>query len=67
MAANQQAVIQTLHSLLPSYTHPSFPAELISTAISLHASSRTRAANLKADEEIAREFACCHLAADRYA
>ncbi|KAB8342739.1 hypothetical protein FH972_022337 [Carpinus fangiana] len=65
MQSQQAATSQNLHVLLPSYTRPTFPQELISLSQSLQALSRSRASTLKPDEEIARGFACCHLACER--
>lgn len=56
---------QTLHTLLPTCNIP--PAQLISLATSLLAQSKAVAPALKADEEIARSFACCHIACQRLA
>jgi origin recognition complex subunit 6 len=57
------AISQSLSSLLPSITAP--PPHLISLAESLLALSRQRASHLKAEEEIARAYACCEIACDR--
>jgi len=55
---------QALLSLLP--THNSIlPQPLIELASSLLAQSRHRATILKAEEEIARPYACAHIACDR--
>ncbi|KAK4166251.1 origin recognition complex, subunit 6 [Cladorrhinum sp. PSN259] len=57
-------VEQALLSLLP--THNSvLPQPLIDLASSLLAQSRHRASTLKAEEEIARPYACAHIACDR--
>lgn len=55
---------QALLSLMPS-SGSELPPRLIELAESLVAQSRHKASNLKADEEVARLYACCHLAADR--
>ena len=70
---------QALVTLIPTYTHKhafnveavinndsSLPPELVSLAASLLAHSRSKAASLKAEEEIARSYACAHLACERY-
>ena len=57
------AITQSLSSLLPSLTVP--PPRLLNTAESLLALSRQRATHLKAEEEIARAYACCEIACDR--
>lgn len=72
---NRPILEQALTTLIPTYTHKhndidsdgsSFlPAELISLAGSLLAHSRSKAASLKAEEEIARTYACAHLACER--
>ncbi|CAK7262480.1 hypothetical protein SEPCBS57363_000069 [Sporothrix epigloea] len=53
-----------LRSLLPTHNGP-FPPQLTELAGSLLAQSRHRASALKADEEIARSYACAHIACDR--
>ncbi|KAL1900936.1 hypothetical protein Sste5346_001997 [Sporothrix stenoceras] len=53
-----------LRSLLPTHNGP-FPPQLTELAGSLLAQSRHRASTLKADEEIARSYACAHIACDR--
>ena len=55
---------QALRSLLPTHNGP-FPPQLADLASSLLAQSRHRASTLKADEEIARSYACAHIACDR--
>ncbi len=57
-------VDQALRSLLPGYGPP-FPPQLADLAGVLLAQSRHRASTLKADEEIARPYACAHIAYDR--
>ncbi|KAF2720566.1 hypothetical protein K431DRAFT_295059 [Polychaeton citri CBS 116435] len=54
-----------LATLLPTIAF--LPPELISLSSSLLAQSRGRAATLKQDEEIARTYACCHIACERLA
>lgn len=53
-----------LHSLLPTH-NGALPPQLVDLAGSLLAQSRQRASTLKADEDIARAYACAHLACDR--
>ncbi|KAI1199319.1 origin recognition complex, subunit 6 [Nemania serpens] len=54
----------TLYSLLPSYSTP-LPQPLLELASSLLAQSRHSAGALKADEEVARSYACAHIACER--
>lgn len=56
-------VEQTLHTLLP--TTNVLPPQLVTVANSLLAQSKHAASTLKPDEEIARIYACCHLACQR--
>ncbi|KAK4228906.1 origin recognition complex, subunit 6 [Podospora fimiseda] len=59
-----RSIEQALLSLLP--THNSvLPQPLTDLASSLLAQSRHRASTLKAEEEIARPYACAHIACDR--
>ncbi|KAL9610114.1 MAG: hypothetical protein Q9167_005160 [Letrouitia subvulpina] len=60
-----KASAQALMSLVPSLTGP-LPRELLERAVSLLAQSRNKASSLKAEEEIARTYACAHLACERY-
>ena len=55
---------QTLIGLIPSLSGP-LPPELLDLAVSLLAQSRSKAGSLKADEEIARSYACANLACER--
>ncbi|EGS23465.1 uncharacterized protein CTHT_0001580 [Thermochaetoides thermophila DSM 1495] len=55
---------QTLFSLIPTHTGP-LPQQLLDLASSLLAQSRHRAATLKPDEEVARPYACAHIACER--
>ena len=55
---------QALMGLIPTLTGP-LPSELLELAMSLLAQSRSKASNLKADEEIARSYACANLACER--
>ncbi|KAH8162482.1 hypothetical protein CIB48_g5755 [Xylaria polymorpha] len=54
----------TLYSLLPSYS-TSLPQPLLELASSLLAQSRHSAGALKVDEEVARSYACAHIACER--
>ncbi|KAI1181514.1 origin recognition complex, subunit 6 [Nemania serpens] len=54
----------TLYSLLPSYS-TALPQPLLELASSLLAQSRHSAGALKADEEVARSYACAHIACER--
>lgn len=56
----------TLSALLPAYTAGPLPKPLLNLAAALYAQSRSKAATLKPEEEIARSYACCHLACERY-
>ncbi|KAI0968000.1 origin recognition complex, subunit 6 [Xylaria arbuscula] len=54
----------TLYSLLPSHA-TTLPQPLLDLASSLLAQSRQTAGALKADEEVARSYACAHIACER--
>ncbi|KAI1506698.1 origin recognition complex, subunit 6 [Biscogniauxia marginata] len=54
----------TLLSLLPTYT-TDLPQPLLELASSLLAQSRNNAGTLKAEEEVARSYACAHIACER--
>ncbi|GAW15090.1 hypothetical protein ANO14919_044990 [Xylariales sp. No.14919] len=54
----------TLYSLLPSYS-TALPQPLLELASSLLAQSRHSAGVLKVDEEVARSYACAHIACER--
>lgn len=54
---------QALTSLVPSLSN--LPTELIDLATSLLTQSRSKAASLKQEEEVARGYACAHLACER--
>lgn len=58
-------VEQALLSLLPTQ-NSNLPSTLVELAGSLLSQSRHKASTLKAEEEIARTYACAHLACDRY-
>lgn len=60
------AVMLSLSSLLPTHPFPPEP-ELTALATSLLAQSRHLAPHLKANEEVARTFACAHIACGRLA
>ncbi|KAL2024153.1 hypothetical protein VTK56DRAFT_9933 [Thermocarpiscus australiensis] len=59
-----RSIEQALLSLLPTH-NSALPEPLTELASSLLAQSRHRASTLKAEEEIARPYACAHLACDR--
>ncbi|KAL2155437.1 hypothetical protein VTH82DRAFT_179 [Thermothelomyces myriococcoides] len=59
-----RSIEQTLLSLLPTHSS-TLPQQLTDLASSLLAQSRNRASTLKAEEEVARLYACAHLACDR--
>lgn len=59
-----KAMEQDLMGLLPSLTGP-LPRELSHLAASLLAQSRSKASSMKPEEEIARGYACAHLACER--
>jgi origin recognition complex subunit 6 len=61
---NKKAVERDILGLLPSITLP-LPHELTDLAVSLLAQSRSKASSLKPEEEIARGFACSHIACER--
>ena len=56
---------QTLYSLMPQWSSD-LPQPLVDLAGSLLAQSRFKASTLKAEEEVARLYACAHIACDRY-
>ena len=58
-------ITQALTSLIPSLSGP-LPPELIELSASLLAQSRNKASSLKAEEEIARLYACANIACERY-
>ncbi|KAK4189832.1 origin recognition complex, subunit 6 [Podospora australis] len=59
-----RSIEQALHSLLPTH-NSALPQPLTELASSLLAQSRNRASTLKAEEEIARSYACANIACDR--
>ncbi len=59
-----RALETDLFSLLPTYSQ-SLPQPLVELASSLLAQSRHRASTLKQEEEVARAYACCHIACER--
>ncbi|KAL8903096.1 MAG: hypothetical protein Q9207_004145 [Kuettlingeria erythrocarpa] len=59
-----KAVIQALNGLVPELNGP-LPPELLELAMSLLAQSRNKASSLKPEEEIARTYACAHIACER--
>lgn len=60
-----RSIAQALSGLVPTLNE--LPAELLDLAVSLLAQSRSHASSLKAEEEIARSYACANLACERYA
>ena len=59
-----RSVTQALTGLVPSL-NGLLPPELVELAVSLLAQSRSKASSLKADEEIARSYACANIACER--
>ncbi len=59
-----RATVQALNGIIPSLSGP-LPPELVELATSLLAQSRNKASSLKADEEIARSYACANIACER--
>lgn len=60
-----RAILQALNGLVPTISGP-LPPELVNLATSLLAQSRNKASNLKAEEEIARTYACANIACERF-
>ncbi len=60
-----RSIEQALGGLVPTLSV--IPPDLLELATSLLAQSRTRASNLKAEEEIARSYACANIACERFA
>lgn len=61
---SKSTVEQALISLIPTLNGP-LPVELVELAMSLLSLSRSLAHSLKAEEEIARPYACAQLASER--
>ena len=61
---SRASIEQALIGLIPTLNGP-LPTELVELAVSLLARSRSVASSLKADEEIARPYACAQLACER--
>ncbi len=59
-----RSIEQALTSMIPRY-NGFLPPELIELASSLLAQSRSKASNLKAEEEIGRTYACANIACER--
>ncbi|KAK0741846.1 origin recognition complex subunit 6-domain-containing protein [Apiosordaria backusii] len=59
-----RSIEQALLSLIPTH-NAALPPPLTELASSLLAQSRHKASTLKAEEEIARPYACAHIACDR--
>lgn len=60
-----RAVEQDLTRLLPTLNGP-LPTELVQLAVSILAQSKSRASSLRAEEEVARGYACAHIACEKY-
>lgn len=60
-----RSIEQNLLSLMPTHGNQ-LPPSLVDTARTLLTQSRQRASTLKADEEIARMYACAHIACERW-
>ncbi len=60
-----KSIIQALNGLIPT-SSSLLPPELVELAVSLLAQSRSKASSLKVEEEIARSYACAHLACERF-
>lgn len=60
-----RTIPQTILSLLPTLNSAELPPQLVDLAGSLLSQSRHLLSSLKADEEIARTYACAHIACDR--
>lgn len=60
----EKSITQALNGLVPTLNGPLEP-ELAKLASSLLVQSRSKASTLKADEEIARSYACAHIACER--
>ena len=60
-----KSILQSLNGLIPTLSGP-LPPDLVDLALSLLAQSRNKASSLKAEEEIARSYACAHIACERY-
>ncbi|KAA6406775.1 MAG: hypothetical protein FRX48_09498 [Lasallia pustulata] len=58
-----RSIAQALSGLVPTLNE--LPPELLELAVSLLAQSRSHASSLKAEEEIARSYACANLACER--
>jgi len=59
-----RSIAEALSSLIPTLSG-SLPLELRELATSLLAQSRSKASSLKADEQIARSYACANIACER--
>ncbi|MCJ1227932.1 hypothetical protein MMC12_004591 [Toensbergia leucococca] len=59
-----KSIAQSLTGLVPTLNTP-LPSELLELAASLLAQSRSKASSLKAEEEIARSYACANIACER--
>ncbi|TAQ85704.1 hypothetical protein B7494_g5977 [Chlorociboria aeruginascens] len=59
-----RSIEQALNNIIPRHSG-SLPQELVELASSLLAQSRSKASNLKAEEEISRTYICANLACER--
>jgi len=59
-----RSIAQALNDMIPAIAGP-LPVELLELAGSLLAQSRSKASSLKAEEEIARPYACANIAYER--
>lgn len=64
-ARMSRPVEKVLNEIIPRLSGP-LPPELIDLASALLAQSRSKIANLKAEEEIGRTYACANIACERY-
>jgi len=60
-----RTVEQDLNRLLPTL-NGALPSDLVQLTVSLLAQSKNRASSLRPEEEIARSYACAHIACERY-
>jgi origin recognition complex subunit 6 len=60
-----KSIEQALRTLLPTHADD-LPQELVKLAANLLAQSRSCCSTLKAEEEIARPYACAEIACKRY-
>ena len=65
ISSMDKQITQALTSLVPALTGP-LPPEMLELSASLLAQSRSKASSLKAEEEIARSYACANIACERW-